>query len=136
MICSSLNPRVPLSSGCFGWDSTQNRSHLRRAHSFASGLAFIIASISFAVRSALFARSAAAKDGLIAVLEAAVEAAIAVATLALPEALADWSPALIDTGTRAASSALFALAGTAAATLFVAWQRSTQALEFGMGGQD
>jgi len=99
------------------------------------GLAVIIASISFAARGALFARSASDKGWLIAVSVVAGEAAVLFTASALPGALPDWllvllpaqwastaiQTALTGTGTRAASSALFALAGTAAATLLVAW---------------
>lgn len=104
-------------------------------HPFSTGLAVIIASISFAARGTLFARSASDKGWLIAVSVVAGEAAVLVTALALPNALPDWllvllpaqwasvaiQTALTGTGTCAASSALFALAGTAAATLLVAW---------------
>lgn len=104
-------------------------------HPLSAGLAVIIASISFAARGALFARSASDKGWLIAVFVVAGEAAILFTASALPENLPDWllvllpaqwaataiQTALTGTGTRAASSALFALAGTAAATLLVAW---------------
>ena len=108
-------------------------------HPFSTGFAVIIASISFAARGALFARSASDKGWLIAVFVVAGEAAILAAALALPGALPDWllallpaqwasvaiQTALTGTGTRAAISALIALAGTAAATLLVArlWPR-------------
>jgi hypothetical protein len=104
-------------------------------HPFSTGLAVIIASISFAARGTLFARSASDKGWLIAVSVVAGEAAILATALALPDALPDWllvllpaqwasmaiQTALTGTGTHAASSALLALAGTAAATLLVAW---------------
>ena len=107
-------------------------------HPFSTGLAFIIASISFAARGSLFARSAAGaaanKGWWIAVFVVAGEAAMLLTALAMPGALpngllvllpAQWAStaiqtALTGTGTRAAGSALFALAGTAAATLLVA----------------
>ena len=108
-------------------------------HPFSTGLAVVIASVSFAARGALFARSASEKGWLIAVSVVAGEAAILLTASALPGALPDWLLALLPaqwasaaiqtsltgTGTRAASSALFALAGTAAATLLVVglWPR-------------
>ncbi len=108
-------------------------------HPLSAGLAVIIASISFAARGALFARSASDKGWLIALAVVAGEAAMLLTALALPHALPDWllvllpaqwasvaiQTALTGTGTRAASAALFALAGTAAATLLVVqlWPR-------------
>lgn len=108
-------------------------------HPLAAALAFIIASISFAARGALFARTASDKGWLIAVFVVAGEAAILLTAAALPDALPDWLLALLPaqwasmaiqtaitgTGALAASSALLALAGTAAATLLVArlWPR-------------
>lgn len=104
-------------------------------HPFSTGLAVIIASISFAARGALFARSASDKGWWIAVSVVAGEAAILATALALPDTLPDWllamlpaqwasvaiQTALTGTGIIAASSALLALAGTAAATLLVVW---------------
>lgn len=108
-------------------------------HPFSTGLAFIIASVSFAARGTLFARSASDRGWWIAIFVVAGEAAMLLTALAMPGALPDWllvllpaqwastaiQTALTGTGTRAASSALFALAGTAAATLLVArlWPR-------------
>ncbi|KAB7649059.1 hypothetical protein F3168_02035 [Polymorphobacter fuscus] len=108
-------------------------------HPFSTGLAVIIASFSFAARGALFARSAGDRGWWIAVFVVAGEAAMLLTASALPGALPDWllvllpaqwastaiQTALTGTGTRAASSALLALAGTAAATLLVArlWPR-------------
>jgi len=108
-------------------------------HPFSTGLAVIIASFSFAARGTLFARTASNKGWWIAVFVVSGEAAILLTASALPGALPDWllvllpaqwastaiQTALTGTGTRAASSALFALAGTAAATLLVArlWPR-------------
>jgi len=103
-------------------------------HPFSTGLAVIIASFSFAARGTLFARTASNKGWWIAVFVVSGEAAILLTASALPGALPDWllvllpaqwastaiQTALTGTGTRAASSALFALAGTAAATLLVA----------------
>ncbi|WP_349514808.1 hypothetical protein [Erythrobacter sp. NFXS35] len=114
-------------------------------HPFATGFAVVIASISFAARGALFAKSASDKGWLIAVFVVAGEAAILFTAAAVPDALPDWLLALLPaqwastaiqteltfavpgtgTGTYAATSALFALAGTAAATLLVVrlWPR-------------
>jgi hypothetical protein len=108
-------------------------------HPFSTGLAMIIASFSFAARGTLFARSAGLRGWWIAVFVVAGEAAILLTASAMPGALPDWllvllpaqwastaiQTALSGTGTRAASSALIALAGTAAATLLVArlWPR-------------
>ena len=108
-------------------------------HPFSTGLAVFIASFSFAARGTLFSRSAGEKGWWIAVFVVAGEAAILLTALAMPGALPDWllvllpaqwastaiQTALTGTGTRAASSALLALAGTAAATLLVArlWPR-------------
>jgi hypothetical protein len=97
--------------------------------------ALTIASISFAARGALFARSASAKGWWIAVAVVAGEAAVVLTALADPSALPSWLLALLPaqwatlairaaltgTGAHVASAALLALAGTAAATLLVAW---------------
>lgn len=101
--------------------------------------ALIIASISFAARGALFARSAGARGWWIAVAVVGGEAAVVLTALADPSALPGWllallpaqwasiaiQSALTGTGAHVASAALFALAGTAAATLLVArlWPR-------------
>lgn len=108
-------------------------------HPFSTGLAFVVASFSFSARGALFARSAAAKGWWIALFVVAGEAAMLLTAMAMPGALPAWllvllpaqwastaiQTALTGTGTRAAGSALFALAGTAFATLLVArlWPR-------------
>jgi len=108
-------------------------------HPFSTGLAMIIASFSFAARGTLFARSAGHRGWWIAVFVVAGEAAILLTASVMPGALPDWllvllpaqwastaiQTALTGTGTRAANSALIALAGTAAATLLVArlWPR-------------
>ncbi|GGI67857.1 hypothetical protein GCM10007973_01260 [Polymorphobacter multimanifer] len=112
-------------------------------HPFSTGLAFIIASFSFAARGTLFARTASAaacnRGWWIAVFVVAGEAAMLLTASVLPGALPDWllvllpaqwasvaiQTALTGTGTRAASSALLALAGTAVVTLLVArlWPR-------------
>ncbi|MEM1132201.1 MAG: hypothetical protein AAGH53_04630 [Pseudomonadota bacterium] len=104
-------------------------------HPLSTGLVFLIASVSFAARGALFARSALGRGWLIAVFVVAGEAAILVTAAAQPDALPDWLLALLPaqwasmaiqaslagTGTFAASSALIALGGTAAATMLVTW---------------
>lgn len=103
------------------------------------GVVLLIASLSFAARGALFARSALGKGWWIAAFVVAGEAAIILTAMAEPDALPDWLLALLPAqwasmaiqtvlsgyGPFAASSALFALAGTAAATLFVVrlWPR-------------
>ncbi len=112
-------------------------------HPFSTGLAVTIASFSFAARGTLFARTTSAaaynRGWWIAVFVVAGEAAMLLTASALPAALPDWllvllpaqwasiaiQTALTGTGTRAAGSALIALAGTAAATLLVArlWPR-------------
>lgn len=108
-------------------------------HPVSTGLAVVIASFSFAARGTLFARSASDKGWWIAVFVVGGEAAMLMTAAALPGALPDWllvllpaqwasmalQTALTGTGTRAASSALFALAGTGAVTLLVArlWPR-------------
>lgn len=105
----------------------------------ATGLAVIIASSSFAARGTLFARSAADKGWWIAVAVVAGEAAVVVTAAAMPGALPGWllallpaqwasmaiQSALTSPGAPAAIAALFALGGTAAATLLVAhlWPR-------------
>lgn len=105
----------------------------------AIGVALAIASISFAARGALFARSAARKGWWIAVLVVAGEASILATAAARPGALPDWLLALLPaqwasmairaaltgSGLGAAFAALIALAGTAAATALVArlWPR-------------
>lgn len=109
------------------------------AHPLATALAMIIASISFAARGALFARSAGDKGWWIAIFVVAGEVAILATALAMPGALPAWLLALLPAqwasmaiqtalggmGTQAAGAGLFALAGTAAATLLVAflWPR-------------
>ena len=104
------------------------------AHPAATGLAFIAASVSFAARGKLFARSAADKGWWIAMFVVAGEAAMLGTAAAMPGALPDWllvllpaqwasmaiQTALTGAGTIAAGSALIALVGTAAVTLLVA----------------
>ncbi|WP_181443445.1 hypothetical protein [Porphyrobacter sp. YT40] len=102
-------------------------------------LAIATASLSFAARGALFARSGEARGWLIAVFVVAGEAAILATAAARPEALPEWLLALLPAqwasmaiagawtgmGAGLAGAALVALAGTAAATLLVArlWPR-------------
>jgi len=108
---------------------------------FSMMVTIAVASLSFAARGALFARSALDRGWWIAVFVVAGEGAIVLTALAEPEMLPDWLLALlpaqwaniaiqvalmgIGTGAQLASSALIALAGTAAATLLVArlWPR-------------
>jgi len=108
-------------------------------HPLSLALAVIIASLSFAVRGALFARSAGEKGWWIALFVVSGEVAVVATALALPDALPDWllallpaqwastaiQTALAGTGTSAAGAVLFALAATAAATLLVVslWPR-------------
>ena len=96
--------------------------------------ALVIASLSFAARGALFARSAAERGWWIAVAVVAGEAAVVLTALSDPSALPGWllallpaqwasiaiQSALTGTGAPVASAALLALGGTAAATLLVA----------------
>jgi hypothetical protein len=109
------------------------------AHPSAVVLALVIASVSFAARGALFARSSGARGWWIAVAVVAGEAAMVATASTRPDALPDWllvllpaqwastaiQAALSGSGPLPASAALIALAGTAAATLLVArlWPR-------------
>lgn len=106
---------------------------------FAAALAALLASLSFAARGALFARSAAQRGWWIALAVVAGEAAMLVTAAAMPGAVPDWLLALLPAqwasaalrtalggaGALAAASELLALAGTAGATLLVArlWPR-------------
>jgi len=108
-------------------------------HPSATGLAIVTASISFAARGALFARASPKNAWAIALAVVCGEAAMLFTASVLPASLPDWllallpaqwasaaiQTALTGTGTRAASSALLALGGTAATTLLVAalWPR-------------
>ncbi len=108
-------------------------------HPLSTGLAMIIASISFAARGALFARSGLDKGWLIALFVVSGEAAVLLTAAAQLEALPDWllvllpaqwastaiQATLTGAGARAASASLIALGGTAAATLLVVllWPR-------------
>jgi hypothetical protein len=105
----------------------------------AAAFAAIIASVSFAARGSLFARSAAPRGWWVALAVVAGEAAVLVTALAMPNAWPGWVLALLPaqwatialeaalSGTRGEvpSAALIALAGTAAATMFVTrlWPR-------------
>jgi hypothetical protein len=102
-------------------------------------IAVAIASLSFAARGALFARSAADKGWLIAVFVVAGEAAIILTAFWAPGSLPHWLLVLLPaqwtsmavhsvvtgSGLAPVTAPLIALAGTAAATLFVAsmWPR-------------
>lgn len=103
-------------------------------HLLAIAVAVVAASVSFAARGTLFARSMGGKGWWMAVFVVAGEAAIVLTALAQPDALPDWllallpaqwasiaiQAALADPGLIAAWAALLALSGTAAATLLVA----------------
>ena len=104
-------------------------------HPVSTAFAFAVAGFSFAARGKLFARSAADRGWWIALFVVAGEAAMLLTAAAMPGALPDWLLVLLPaqwasmaiqtaptgTGTRAASAALIALAGTGAVTLLVAW---------------
>lgn len=108
-------------------------------HPLSTLLAFAAASVSFAARGALFARSSGSRGWWIAVAVVAGEAAIVATAVAMPDALPAWLLALLPAqwattafraalnGTEmlAASPVLLALGGTAATTLLVAalWPR-------------
>lgn len=109
------------------------------AYPLATGLACAIASLSFAARGALFARSGAGKGWVIALAVVAGEGAMLLTALASPDALPRWllvllpaqwasmaiQTALAGKGTLAAAAPLLALGGTAITTLLVAhlWPR-------------
>ena len=104
-----------------------------------TALALVIASLSFAARGALFARSAGARGWWIALGVVGGEAAMVATAAAQPGALPGWllallpaqwattaiQTALAGSGTLAAAPVLIALGGTAASTLLVAalWPR-------------
>jgi hypothetical protein len=106
-------------------------------HPFWTGLAVTIASISFAARGALFARSAAGRGWWIAVAVVAGEAAVLATAATRPDSLPDSLLALLPaqwastsfeailTGSRAPFPEQIALLGTAGATLLVTrlWPR-------------
>ncbi|MEM6857705.1 MAG: hypothetical protein AAF559_07520 [Pseudomonadota bacterium] len=100
----------------------------------------LLASVSFAARGALFARSAGGKGWWIALFVVMGEAAIIVTAATMPGALPEWLLALLPaqwasmegqavvaggSGVRLISAPLIALGATAAATLFVVslWPR-------------
>lgn len=99
-----------------------------------AAFAILLASISFAARGALFARSGGARGWWIALAVVAGEAAMLATAAAAPARLPGWLLALLPAqwastgiaaalsggGTRAAGAPLLALAGTAMATLLVA----------------
>lgn len=99
----------------------------------STGIAIVIASVSFAARGALFARSVAGKGWLIAVCVVAGEAAVVLTAVAMPGAWPDWILALLPAqwataaiqtsltgaGAGAAIPVLLALGGTAMATMLV-----------------
>ncbi len=105
------------------------------SHPVLAGVAAVIASVSFAARGALFARSASDKGWLVAVLIVAGEAALVATAVIQPEFLPNWllallpaqwasvaiDTAIIGTSGHAAIPALIALVGTALATLVVVW---------------
>lgn len=100
----------------------------------STGVVMGVASVSFAARGALFARSMSDKGWLMAVFVVAGEGAVLLIAFALPGMLPEWFLALLpaqwasiaiqtalsETGKPAALSALIALAGTAATTLLAA----------------
>ena len=100
------------------------------AHPVSTGLALLVASISFAARGTLFTRAHPRHGWMIAMLVVGGEAATLLIAAWLPAWLlvllpAQWASAAIATavagsGTRAALAVLVALAGTAATTLLVA----------------
>jgi hypothetical protein len=128
---------ILVGAGLFAFASVSGVSALP---SFGSAsIAIAIASLSFAARGALFARSAADKGWLIAVFVVAGEAAIILTAFWAPGSLPHWLLVLLPaqwtsmavhsvvtgSGLAPVNAPLIALAGTAAATLFVAsmWPR-------------
>ncbi len=109
------------------------------SHPLSVLFAFLVASLSFAARGALFATSAGGKGWWIAIFVVAGEAAIILSAWVDPGLWPDWllallpaqwaniaiQTALTGTGTLAAGAPLIALGGTAAATMLVArlWPR-------------
>lgn len=99
-----------------------------------AAFAILVASLSFAARGSLFARSGGARGWWIAVAVVAGEAAMLATAAAMPGSLPGWLLTLLPAqwasmgigtalgggGTLAAGAPLLALAGTAAATLLVA----------------
>lgn len=109
------------------------------SHPAETALALVVASLSFAARGALFARSGGARGWWIALAVVGGEAAVVATAAAQPGALPGWLLALLPaqwattaiqtalggSGTLAAAPVLLALGGTAASTLLVAhlWPR-------------
>lgn len=112
------------------------------ASPFTAALALLVASLSFAARGSLFARSAGDRGWLIALFVVTGEAAMLITAAAMPGALPDWLLALLPAqwasvaiqtaftgaggaGVGVVSSVVLALGGTAATTLLVAalWPR-------------
>jgi len=99
-------------------------------HPMSTGLALLIASVSFAARGTLFTRAHPHHGWIIAALVVGGEAATLLTAAWLPPWLlvllpAQWASTAIQTsvtgsGTQAAASVLVALAGTATTTLLVA----------------
>ncbi|MFC3097494.1 hypothetical protein [Alteraurantiacibacter palmitatis] len=104
-------------------------------HPFSTGMAVIVSSFGFAAMGALLGRAAPATGWRTAAFAIAAMAAILAIAAAWPGTLPDvllalvpahWASvaiqtALTGTGTRLASSALFALGGTGAAALLARW---------------
>lgn len=102
-------------------------------HPISTSVVLVIASVSFAARGALFARSAGYMGWWIAVAVVGGEAAIVATSAAMPGSLPDWLLALLPaqwataaiqntltgSGALVANSFLLALGGTAATTLLV-----------------
>ena len=108
-------------------------------HPFSTGLAMVIASLSFVARGALFAKTMSRRGWLMALFVVAGEGSVLLIVSTLPGVLPNWFLALLPaqwasiaiqtsltgTGTLAATPVLVALAGTAATTLLAArlWLR-------------
>lgn len=103
-------------------------------HPVSTTLALVVAAASFAARGQLFASAYPARGWLIALAVVGGEAALLATAQMMPGTLPGWllallpaqwasravQTALTGTGTRAAASQLYALAGTGAVTLLVA----------------
>ncbi|MEM7705929.1 MAG: hypothetical protein AAF358_10280 [Pseudomonadota bacterium] len=108
-------------------------------HPFSTVLAMVIASLSFAARGALFAKTMSDRGWWMALFVVAGEGSVLLIVYAFPGVLPDWFLALLPaqwasiaiqtaitgTGTLAAMPVLIALAGTASTTLLAArlWLR-------------
>ncbi len=109
------------------------------SHPFSTALAMVIASLSFAARGALFAKTMSDRGWWMALFVVAGEGSVLLIVYAFPGVLPDWFLALLPaqwasiaiqtaitgTGTLAAIPVLIALAGTASTTLLAArvWLR-------------